>query len=565
VHALLRKGERVSAGCHRKLRLVCLLGAILALPAAQLAQETSAVRVAIVLPDASGVPTPVARHALLVSENPATGAPRRVLTGADGTVVIKLPPGSYIIESESPVAALGKGYQWTQVVEIAAGRDTTLVLTIQNAELVPPPAPVPPRSPAPDDADSGHSALLAKWQDSVVAVWSPTTRASGFLIDERGLIATDANAIGAATSVHVQVSPALKVPARVLVADRRRGVAILWIDPSVVGGRAPLALPCAPGSAPSLDDGDLIVALAMHHGWPTEAADGQVTALHPGAIETTLRLGFGGVGGPVSNEAGALVGLTSSEAYGDGRHLIPATVVRAVTICEVLAAATSHTVNAAPPAPTPLPVEPAREYPAEALLASAGSDPERAAPRVISSSDFDVAFITPPLVARTQPKRGWTRSATGGDARALLGGLTEFGGWSRYFTDRPPVLAVRVTPKLVEAWWKRLAREAARTQGASLPPLKAFAASFGRMRVSCGAAEVTPIQPLVIEHQLSDKATIREGLYVFDPDALGPHCGTVTLSIYPENASARADALTVPTPVLRQAWDDFAPYRASAK
>ena len=70
-----------------------------------------------------------------------------------------------------------------------------------------------------------------QWQDSVVALWTPTTHASGFVIDAKGLIATSQRAIGAATSVEVQLTPAVKVAARVLVADPARDVAVLWIDP----------------------------------------------------------------------------------------------------------------------------------------------------------------------------------------------------------------------------------------------------------------------------------------------------------------------------------------------
>ena len=75
---------------------------------------------------------------------------------------------------------------------------------------------------------------------------------------------------------------------------------------------------------------------------------------------------------------------------------------------------------------------------------------------------------------------------------------------------------------MVEGFWKRLGREAARTQGADLPPFKDFKTSFRHMRASCGGVEVTPIHPFVLEHRVTEKNVIREGLYVFDPDAFGP-------------------------------------------
>ena len=79
---------------------------------------------------------PIVRHGLLISDNPPTREPRRVVTGADGTVAINLAPGSYIVESDRPVAFLGQAYQWTTFVEVVAGRDTALALTAKNAEVL---------------------------------------------------------------------------------------------------------------------------------------------------------------------------------------------------------------------------------------------------------------------------------------------------------------------------------------------------------------------------------------------------------------------------------------------
>ena len=58
----------------------------------------------------------------------------------------------------------------------------------------------------------------------------PTARASGFVVDSRGLIATDGRAIGTATIVEVQLTPTVKVAARVLVSERSRDVAIVRVD-----------------------------------------------------------------------------------------------------------------------------------------------------------------------------------------------------------------------------------------------------------------------------------------------------------------------------------------------
>ena len=551
------------------MRYAWVLAALLFCPGVLSGQAPGILRVEVTLRDAAQTPTPVPRHALLISDNPATAEPRRVQTRADGTVEVRLRPGSYTVESDRPVVFLGKAYQWTQMVDVAGGGNTTLRLAADNAEVV----PVTTSSPAAETAPPGRnptpesdpSFLLAKWQESVVAVWSPVSRASGFVIDARGLIATSRSAVGDATSIEVQLSESLKVPARVLFSDPAKAAAIAWINPALVSGRTPIPLECPPTSASSLDEGEEIATIASPLRTARDTASGEVTALSPRAIETDLRLAFGGAGGPVFNKTGAVVGLTSVEADADASRPSDITVVRAGVLCEALSAARARMSGAAPPEATGLPVDPLRPFPADALERSTRNRTGTTTPPEVSSSDFDVAFITPPMASRAQQRSDWTggSSARPPEVEARLGRLTEFGAWAGYFADLPPVLVVRVTPKMVEGFWKRLAREAARTQGADLPPFKDFKASFLRMRASCGGAEVTPIHPFVLEHRTSEKRLVREGLYVFDPNALGPQCGSVTLTLHAEKASDNGETITIAPALIERIWQDFAPYRAS--
>ena len=519
-------------------------------------------RIKVTLADAAQAPTPVRRHALLVSDDPPTAAPRQIFTAADGTVVLTLRPGSYVVESDRPVVFGGRAYQWRQAVEIVADRDLSLDLTADNAEIV----PLETLSSPTAASDSREDSLLSKYQESVVAVWSPTARASGFVVDSRGLIATDGRAIGTASVVEVQLAPTVKVPGRVLLAERSREVAIVQVDPSLVAARPVLALACPPSRAPSLDDGQAIASIMVPHLREKELVHGEVTALQPRRIETDVRLPFGGSGGPVFNDAGAVVGLTSMSVEPDSRR-DDAAVVRTVFICEALAASLPMLSGAEPPVSTRLPVEPTRPYPAVTPEdVPKGATPNAAVP-VISSSDFDVAFLTPPMLHRARQRTGWTggQRERSPEAEARLGRLTELGAWSEYFRSLPAVLIVRATPKMVESFWKRVGREAARTQGTVLPAFKDFKTSFRHMRVTCGGVEVTPIHPFVLEHRLTEKNVIREGLYVFDADAIGPQCGEVTLSLYSEAQPERADTLTPARAVIDQVWNDFAPYRATGR
>ncbi|MCU1384966.1 MAG: peptidase Do, partial [Acidobacteria bacterium] len=150
------------------LRALMLASLVAVVSAAAAGQELAVLHVRVTLTDAAQSAVPVPRHALLISDNPSTSAPRRVVTGADGTIDVRLRPGSYTIESDEPVAFHGKGYQWAQTITVVAGRDAVLEFTAQNADVVDAPATSTATGGA-NDADP--SLVLSQWQNSVVSVW----------------------------------------------------------------------------------------------------------------------------------------------------------------------------------------------------------------------------------------------------------------------------------------------------------------------------------------------------------------------------------------------------------
>jgi S1-C subfamily serine protease len=530
-------------------------------------QELSVLHIKIVVVDAEQKATPVPRHALLVSDNPPSATPRRIVTAVDGTVDVRLRPGNYTVESDRPVAFHGKAYQWTQMVDIVAGRDGVLELTADNAEVETVAAETAATGAARLEADPAF--LLPEWQDSVVAVWTADTHASGFVVDAKGLIATNQRVIGTATSVEVQLTTALKVAASVLAVDPVRDVAVLWIDPRVAASLRPVPLGCAQTTKPSVVDGQDIFTIGAPLREPKAMTSGTVSRVEPHAITSDLILAAGSAGGPVFAAAGGVIGITSFLDEKDHRRRGESRVVRIGDVCDVIASAETKMKNAAPPNGTRLPVEPVRPFPVEALKDAAQRRAGSLSAYQMSSPDFDVALITPVLTYGAQyqlkqtslpERRGGTRTP---DAeQPLVRPLLDFSNWSEYVADFPPVLLVRVTPKLVEGFWTTVARGAARTQGVSLPPIKHFKSGFSRMRVFCGDAEVTPIHPFKLEQRVSESDAIHEGLYVFDPGALEPQCGSVRLVLYSEKEPEKGDSREVDPKVLQQIWQDFAPYRA---
>jgi len=524
-------------------RAAVLAALVFAVPGMLSGQAPSVLHISVVLVDADQKVTPVPRHALLISDNPATAAPRLITTGPDGTADVRLRPGNYTIESDQPITFHGKGYQWTQVVDVVAGRDGVLKLTADNAEVVDPVASGATSSSTPLEADPTF--LLPQWQDSVVALWTSDTRASGFVVDAKGLVATSQRAIGAATSVEVQLTTALKVSGRVLAADTARDVAVLWIDPAVAASVRPLPLGCGQAAKPALAEKQDIFTIGAPLRGQKSMTTGRASHVEQPPVASDWMLGAGSVGGPVFVTGGGVVGLSSFGDEQNRRGHWDSRVVPAADVCEVVAAAEERMSGATPPNATHLPVEPLRALPEEALKEAAQRRAGSLNPYQTTSNDFDVAFITPVMThgAKAQP-------------------LTDFGNWSEYLEDSPPVLLIRVTPRLVEGFWTTVARGAARTQGVALPPIKRFKPGFSRLRAFCGDTEVTPIHPLRLEQRVSESDAIHEGLYVFDPGAFGPQCGSVKLVLYSEKEPEKADTREVDPKVIQRIWQDFELYRA---
>jgi hypothetical protein len=376
--------------------------------------------------------------------------------------------------------------------------------------------------------------------------------------------------IGTATAVDVQLTSEVKVAARVLAADSVRDVTVLWIDPKVAAAVRPVPLGCAQAAKPAVVEGQEIFTIGAPLRQQKSITPVTVTRVEPHSILSDLRLASGGAGGPVFTASGTVVGITSIMDDKEETRRGASRVVRIDDACEVVAAAEKKLKDATPPDGTHIPVEPVRPFPISALEDAAKRRAGSLSPSQMSSSDFDIAFITPVLTYAAQHQAEQARaSGRSGGARtpdlqpAVARTLMDFGTWSEYVADFPPVLLIRVTPKLVESLWTTVARGAARTQGVSVPPIKHFKSGFSRMRAFCGDAEVTPIHPFKLEQRVSESDTIEEGLYVFDPGALGPQCGTVKLVLYSDKEPDRGDTRVVDPRVLQDLWELFAPYRAA--
>jgi hypothetical protein len=505
------------------------------------AQDLQIVRIRVSVLTADQRQVPVGRHVLLISDEPVSATPRRVVTSADGTAEIRLRPGTYVAESDRAFVLDSRAYEWVHPFTVGAGKETTVDLTSTNATVNVAPAGGADVEAPPASASEASVSLLNAWQASVFELWSAHAHASGFLADETGLVVTSLRALEQSGPVEVQLSSTAKVAGVPVVADESTDVAVIRVHPTVVAGLRPVPIACEAASAVSGGtgrDADRYVITAPMFG--AKDADSSLTVPATGA------------GGPVMSADGRAIGLSSPVDDGLRRGVVDVRIVPADRICAALTAARAQP-GAAPPDAAHLPVEPPR------AAAPAGPTTATGTPILsshqLTTSDFDVTFLTPALLARVAARRDFTGGRQ--DDFSGVRVAADFENWTEYVDGAPPLLYVRVTPRLVEGFWMKLARGAASTQGASIPPIKRLRPGFSRMRLVCGGREVTPVHPFRIQAPVSDTEAIEEGFYAFDPEALGPGCGSASIVLSSVKDPDKAETRAIDPAILRQVAADF--------
>ena len=141
---------------------------------------------------------------------------------------------------------------------------------------------------------------------------------SGFVIDPRGYILTNAHVIQGVQTVEVTLGDQSRHPAKVVGSDPRNDIALLKIDPR---GKPLVALPL--GDSRALRVGQRVLAIGNPFGFQSTLTTGVVSALGrtvqtdertviDEAIQTDAAINRGNSGGPLLDSHGRVVGINSA-------------------------------------------------------------------------------------------------------------------------------------------------------------------------------------------------------------------------------------------------------------
>ncbi|MEU6780774.1 trypsin-like peptidase domain-containing protein [Nonomuraea angiospora] len=184
-----------------------------------------------------------------------------------------------------------------------------------------PAAALPRVAPAPSAGLSGLSATAARVLPSVVSVETGGGGGSGFVVDGRGHILTNAHVIRGGDRATVVLSDGRRINARVIGEDDDEDLAVLEVD-------YPRELtPATLGRSGDLAVGDQVLAIGSPLGLSGTVTAGIVSALdrevrlgsaRRTAVQTDASINPGNSGGPLVNARGEVVGVNTAIASGRG-------------------------------------------------------------------------------------------------------------------------------------------------------------------------------------------------------------------------------------------------------
>jgi putative serine protease PepD len=222
-----------------------------------------------------------------------------------------------------------KRSRWTRARAAIAGALAGAVLVASGVLIGALADDDPDSAGAPLAVDSGGPApasdagrVYAAVADGVVAVQVGGGSGTGFVIDDRGTIVTNAHVVGESTAASVRRGDSrAAMRATVLGTDPSTDLAVLRVDPSDLGTPRPLAL----ANSDAVRVGDEVVAIGHPFGLDRTATAGIVSGLGreiqapngfsiDEVIQTDAAINPGNSGGPLVDMRGRVVGVNSQIA-----------------------------------------------------------------------------------------------------------------------------------------------------------------------------------------------------------------------------------------------------------
>ncbi len=474
--------------------------------------------------------------------------PVAVQTNLDGVAELELPPATYKLTTDKSAELTGKAFLWD--IEVKLLRPENLVeLSNDNAKVT--------------DVAGGRGARVdelaeqfKRVKSSVVTVWPEDYWGNGVLVDPAGLVLTSYSLVEGHDWIAVQFDETHQLLAELVAHDKAKDIAVLRVNLEPIKD-AVFAQVSADSSA--LIEGERVFTVN------SDVESGRM--LKTGVISRASRdtivsdLAAPSPGGPLFSSTGMLVGMGR---VGESDNFVFTPVETAIA---TLNAAKEKIKTATPPSARLLPTYPLDHFPADALKARGATRWDKNV-YWFKAGDFEVELVTP-VALYDYNQQSYLESVKEHEKQLKKGKEPAAVKEPEHRYD--PVFQIWAVPGTKLAFWKSFG-DAMVTDGHAADTYR-YKTSFVRMRLLCGAKEVTPIWPrrLVASGRVMrdwsgwQKAAVLKdssykGEYAYAHDAISPECGQVTLEISsPKDEKPVAKVLD--PKIVQRIWADFEAYR----
>ncbi len=376
-----------------------------------------------------------------------------------------------------------------------------------------------------------HTNLYEEVSPKVFKVFVDKGYGSGFLIDGRGLVATNHHVIANTRFLAVQVSEDLVVPAEIIVSSARYDLGIIKIGERHVNGVEPLSF-LSKEEEDAFREGTPVVAFGSPLGTTSLATQGIISKIEEASMFGDFLIKSGNSGGPVVNHEGRVVGVST---YGLDDI---AGAVRAGYLRKLLEDIEDDDIAMLPIDDEPLRWLPAERYPTEVLKEKIMEPWDKSAllyGTKNASLKFSVSILTPVAIGQLQTEDQLKQAENRYKRRGRkihdesYHAVDEmFYEWHR---DAAAELAMAVTvivmPKKTETWGSILAQGIMSGISPGLTTTRSYKyrGEFYDLRIFRDGEEIEPVYPGRVLEEMDVKVPMitfmdeaYAGMYRYHPE-----------------------------------------------
>jgi len=498
--------------------------------------------------------------------SPDSANTQTVKTDLQGQIDIHLPTGSYSVENDKPLEFKGHLYHWKGTVTITAD----IVTKIQWSD-----ADATAEAAKPARQVSDEAVIYNQRKSGVVVVEGDRGRGSGFVVDPRGLILTNAHVVHGGRWVVVRFDRGIRVPAVVVEEDKAADVAVVCVNPAAY--KAFTVVPLAdPTQGPLAVEGERVLAIGSPLNQEKVLTIGIVSKVEKDYLISDVNINHGNSGGPLLNLAGDAIGLTTfldSTTNGPGISGIVA-ITKALPALgrarqKIESGVQLPAAERLPDvSPVPIPEESLTAYTTKDTKPWSTGHPKNfetviETPFFIASQERDYqAFLSKDREDRIR-KRGKE-----GDQDELKASPAAF--WERYaLHSSDPVVYVIVRPTLQTKSSSMWGAVFGAMAGVNVPQSKEFRDDFYDMALYRGDTLIHPVHrqrdmvsALYSDYRSNANDSAMGGIYFYDPSDFAPGAD-LKLYVRRESDLNRWDVVNIDGKEQSRIYQMFLPYRSA--